>query len=134
MEKQQWKKRIEVFRYIYGFIMDPMTPEQLIQTAFTKYDFKPDQLKVIEYYANNYDAIEKIVQSALPGTWTWNRIKPILKAILFSSYAESVTIHTPKKVIIDQAIINTKKYSDPDDYKFINAVLDKIIAKEDIKN
>jgi hypothetical protein len=48
--------------------MDPMTPEQLIQTAFTKYDFKPDQLKVIEYYANNYDAIEKIVQSALPGT------------------------------------------------------------------
>jgi transcription termination factor NusB len=32
-----------------------------------------------------------------------------------------------KKIIIDQAVINAKNYSDPNSYKFVNAILDKII-------
>jgi transcription termination factor NusB len=54
-------------------------------------------------------------------------VKPILKAILFSAYSESKTLGIDKKIIIDQAIVTTKKYSELNDYRFINAILDKII-------
>jgi transcription termination factor NusB len=32
-----------------------------------------------------------------------------------------------KKVSIDQAIVNAKNYSEKNSYKFINAILDKIL-------
>jgi transcription termination factor NusB len=44
-----------------------------------------------------------------------------------TAYSEANALKIDKKIIIDQAIITTKKYSEPNDYKFINAILDNII-------
>jgi N utilization substance protein B len=82
---------------------------------------------VIEYFAKNQNEINQLVKNNIGEKWSWERIKPILKAIIFSAYSEYKTLNIAKKIVIDQAIINTKKYSDFNDYKFVNAILDKII-------
>ncbi|MBO7085445.1 hypothetical protein J6W20_06150 [bacterium] len=42
--------------------------------------------------------------------------------------AEFNVLHTDKKVIIDQAIITCKKYDNLQAYKFVNAILDKLLV------
>ncbi|MBO6041644.1 hypothetical protein J6P52_00460 [bacterium] len=36
-------------------------------------------------------------------------------------------LHTNKRIIIDQTLITAKRYSNPNAYKYINAILDKIL-------
>lgn len=124
---QQWKKRVDVFRYVYSFLVEQADVKKIISDAKDKYIFDKIQLDTISYIANNLTEIKNIIISKLSSAWTIDRVKPILLAILITAYAENIIAKTPKKVVIDQAIINAKNYSDETDYKFINAILDKII-------
>jgi transcription termination factor NusB len=49
------------------------------------------------------------------------------KAILMAAYAEFKSLSVERKVVIDQAIVTTKHFADPNSTKYINAILDKII-------
>jgi transcription termination factor NusB len=44
------------------------------------------------------------------------------------AYCENKVLNTDKKIVIDQAIVNAKNYSEANSYKFVNAILDKIIV------
>jgi N utilization substance protein B len=46
-----------------------------------------------------------------------------------TAYCENKVNSIPKKVVIDQAVINAKNYGEPNSYKFVNAILDKIIVE-----
>ncbi|NLC42274.1 MAG: transcription antitermination factor NusB [Erysipelothrix sp.] len=59
--------------------------------------------------------------------WTFERLGFIEQAILLLALAEQKVLDTPKSVIIDEAIILSKKFSDEDSYKLVNATLDKVI-------
>jgi hypothetical protein len=61
--KQQWKNRIEIFRYIYTNIIDPIEPKTFTENAFSEYDFSADQLLVIEYFAKNQNEINQLVKN-----------------------------------------------------------------------
>ena len=49
------------------------------------------------------------------------------KAILLIATCELLESELPKKIIINEAVINAKAFCDDDSYKFINGVLGKII-------
>jgi transcription termination factor NusB len=49
------------------------------------------------------------------------------KAILITAYVEHKTSKLARKIIIDQALVTVKHFSEPNSVKYINAILDKII-------
>ena len=75
----------------------------------------------------NFDEIKSIITANLVN-WTYKRVSLINKAILFLSIAEYKYVgNIDKAIVIDNAVNLAKKYSDPDDYKFINGLLDKVL-------
>ena len=58
--------------------------------------------------------------------WTFDRLNVVEQAILLESVSEIKQGLNEKAVIIDEAVILTKKYCDEEAYKYINGVLDNI--------
>lgn len=60
--------------------------------------------------------------------WNFSRLNNLEKAILLMSYANYKFVkESDKSVVINTAVNLSKKYLDKDDYKFVNAILDKVL-------
>ena len=46
---------------------------------------------------------------------------------MLCAVAEFVVLEIPKNIIIDQSLITAKNYNIDDSYKYINAILEKIL-------
>lgn len=78
---------------------------------------------------DKFNEIKKIIDQNL-NNWTFERVDKSSIAILFISLAEGLYYcKTPRKVIINEAINLSKDFSDKNNYKFINGVLDKVLPK-----
>ncbi len=61
--------------------------------------------------------------------WKFSRLNRLAQAILLLSYAHYKYVEgVDKAIVIDIAVHLAKKYLDDGDYKFINAVLDNVLA------
>lgn len=104
--------------------------------VFHSDDFDKLPLFARELYVSildNYDNLKKIVSNNLVN-WTFSRLDPLLISISFTSLAEGIYLKkTPRKVVINEGIKLAKKYCNKDDYKFINALLDKAIEDYECK-
>ena len=79
---------------------------------------------------SHFDEIKKELQNHLVN-WTFDRLDNVAKGILFVAYTEGVYVKkAPRKVIINEAVALAKNFLKANDYKFINAVLDKAIPVE----
>ena len=58
--------------------------------------------------------------------WSFDRLNLVEQAILLEATSEIKLNINEKAVIIDEAIVLTKKYCDDESYKYINGVLDNI--------
>lgn len=67
------------------------------------------------------------MQDNLKDTWKINRLDYVDRAIIFSAICEYNVHKIDKKILIDQAIITSKKYGTDSSYKFINFILDKVM-------
>lgn len=76
----------------------------------------------------NINQIESIFQEHMP-KWKFDRLNQVERAILLESYAsyKLTDEKIDKNVIIDVAVNLAKKYLDIKDYKFVNAILDKVL-------
>ena len=63
--------------------------------------------------------------------WEINRLNMVDQAIFEIAIYELIYTDTPKKVVIDEAINLSKKYSEESVIKMLNGVLDKIYHEED---
>lgn len=73
--------------------------------------------------------IEQIEKKLKTG-WEFSRLPPLEKALLiFSSYEIIFQKDVPIPLLIDQAVIFSKKYLEEEKYKYINKALD-LISKE----
>ncbi|MGL5246046.1 MAG: transcription antitermination factor NusB [Mycoplasmoidaceae bacterium] len=122
---KQWEKRIIAFQYIYSCLMKQ------------DFDFDniPDEIKndeyifnIVEYSLNNFSEIKKIIISNLSENWKWDRVSEVDLAIIVSIYSEYKISKIDRKILIDQAIITSKNYSDEKSYKFINSILDRMLS------
>ncbi len=76
---------------------------------------------------DHYDEIKKRVSDHLVN-WTFDRIDDVLKGLLFRAIAEGKYVQiTPRKVVINEAVNLAKDFLSEEDYKFVNALLDKVI-------
>lgn len=62
--------------------------------------------------------------------WTFDRLNNLEQALLILSYCQyHFDAEKPdKKIIINVAVNLAKKYLDAKDYRFVNAILDKVLA------
>lgn len=76
---------------------------------------------------SNINEMIPILSSNLE-SWKWERIPDISKSILLTSYAHYYYVEkVDKAIVINIAIRLAKKYLEKQDYKFINAVLEKVL-------
>ena len=87
---------------------------------------------VIETFKGIYKNQKKISEMANKylNNWTIDRLSKVDKAILSLGIYELLYTKTPSIVAINEAIELSKKYSDEDVTKMINACLDKIYHEE----
>jgi len=64
--------------------------------------------------------------------WTFDRLNRVEQALLLLSYSQYFYVETDveKAAVINVAIVLAKKYLEATDYKFVNAILDKVLTRE----
>lgn len=75
---------------------------------------------------SHVDEIKQIFQDNMP-KWKFERLNLVEQSILLMSYTHKQCEKSDKRIIIDIAVRLSKKYLDKDDYKFVNAILDKVL-------
>lgn len=118
--------------FIYSDVVSNHTTDMniVIKQAFEFNNFDHDQIKILEYYYDNYAELEQKIVKRLKPTWPYQRINTLTKAILLCSLSEYYAINTSLAIIIDQALKTCDRRGLVRDKKFINAVLDGIIKDE----
>lgn len=90
-------------------------------------DEVPSYIKdVVTFALNNYG---KIVEAFSPylKNWTWDRIPLLSRSILLLSYSHKQIEMVDKRILINVAVELAKKYIEPKQAKFINAILDEVL-------
>ena len=72
------------------------------------------------------NTIKGIFQKNMP-KWNFDRLNLLEQSILLMSYTHRQTQNSDKRIIINIAVKLSKKFLDKDDYKFVNAILDKVL-------
>ena len=122
------KTREVLVQAIYQHLFDK-TPSKEILEQFKKehrpekVDFKRFKLCLDELIKEK-EAVEKTISKKMK--IKENEIELIDKAILCLGIIEMNNEIAPRPVVIDECIRLTKKFSNPESYKFINVSLDKI--------
>jgi len=64
--------------------------------------------------------------------WTFDRLNRVEQALLLLSYSQYFYVEqdVDKAAVINVAVLLAKKYLEATDYKFVNAILDKVLTRE----
>lgn len=113
----------------YTALKEPVDVEALVEDYFgVRYDeadlfVKTILIKVIKHYEIAVSHLEPHMVN-----WKFSRLNRVAQAILLLAYAHFHYIKdADKNVIIDVAVRLSKKFLQDDEYKFINAILDKVL-------
>jgi N utilization substance protein B len=100
-------------------------------------------LTEIDYYENDIFLRELVIKSLINldtiikklsehlVKWDFNRLNMISQAILIMSYSHYYYVEkVDKAILINIAVKFAKKFVPDEDYKYINAILDKVIVNE----
>ncbi|AGJ90734.1 transcription antitermination factor NusB [Mycoplasma putrefaciens] len=129
--------------------ISPWTKRKLLIQAFYKYQllnanfnyikqdvlddvqqFKnQDVIDEIETIANLSEQIIQTIKPLLSSKWRWERIPSVIRAVLIVGIYEIEYTETPKAVVINEMVEYTKNYIPDFDFKFVNAILDKVDKK-----
>ena len=124
--KKQWQKRVDITQYIYACLIKNFNAIQIKKDTIN-YNLDANQIKIIEYYADNKNTIEQLFIDKLKQDWSWDRIAAMQKAIMIVAYCEYKVMQRAKAIAIDQALVTADQYGQLKEKSFINAILDKIL-------
>ncbi len=124
----QWERRVVVFKFIYSLLIDEFLNDKDTEKKIEK-ELPNDIyiLSIVKDFIKNKIDYFKLLQDNLKDTWKINRLDYVDRAIIFSAICEYNVHKIDKKILIDQAIITSKKYGTDSSYKFINFILDKVM-------
>ena len=112
---------------VYQNLIVPRDPDELIQDNFPEGALSEDPYisDVIHTAIANTDRYHGYIDRVLEG-WTFDRLGYLEQAILLCGCAEFDLKQIEAAVIIDEYVRLAKKYCDPDSFKLINGVLDRL--------
>ncbi|MCH3976255.1 MAG: hypothetical protein LKF69_00765 [Bacilli bacterium] len=136
MEKSRNQNQIDALSVIYSILtykaIDfPIDLEELISgicnQSYVDVDFfiKEMAIKSIKYYKEISEEVDQHLNK-----WRWSRLNLVAQAIFLLSIAHYRYGSEPveKVVVISVAINLAKKFLDDGDYRYINAVLEKVLS------
>ncbi len=83
-------------------------------------------VKVLEYYSKNKEAVDGMIKANIKG-WTFERLSRVPLSVMRLAICELNCCDTPESVVINEAIELTKKYAEPKESGFVNAVLGAVV-------
>ncbi len=90
-------------------------------------------IKIVKSYKENSKKIDSEIEKYSKG-WDFDRLVKMDKDILRIALAELLFIQeTPMKVVVDEAVELSKKYSTDDSASFVNGILAKVIVDNGLK-
>lgn len=119
-----WKKRVHIIEAIFSDLIYAFPSTNYQERIFNYSEWDKFEIGIFEYYLNHKMKTINTVASFLNSNWTIDRVQKTTLAIILEAIVEYHYYHTPKKVLIEQAVITTQKYCENSDYKLVNAILD----------
>lgn len=124
------REKIMIILYQLDIAKDQKINVSIDDTIKANVEIDNEFVKQIVYGCVTYkDQIDKLANKYM-NDWTIDRIDKTGAAILRMAIYELMYTDTPHVVVINEAIELSKKYSDDNVRKIINAVLDKIIKEK----
>ena len=127
MKRSLLREKIMVILYQLDIAKDQKLNVSIDDTIKANVEVENEFVKQVVYGCVTYkDKIDNLANKYM-NDWSIDRIDKTGAAILRMDIYESMYTDTPEVVVINEAIELSKKYSDDNVRKIINAVLDKII-------
>lgn len=127
MKRSLLREKIMVILYQLDIAKDQKLNVSIDDTIKANVEVENEFVKQVVYGCVTYkDKIDNLANKYM-NDWSINRIDKTGAAILRMAIYELMYTDTPEVVVINEAIELSKKYSDDNVRKIINAVLDKII-------
>lgn len=82
---------------------------------------------IVETTLKNKESYIRLIDQYLKEGWSFERLSVMEQAILLVATCELLESDLPKQIVINEAIILSKEFCDPDSYKYMNGVLTRII-------
>lgn len=127
MKRSLLREKIMVILYQLDIAKDQKLNVSIDDTIKANVEVENEFVKQVVYGCVTYkDKIDNLANKYM-NDWSIDRIDKTGAAILRIAIYELMYTDTPEVVVINEAIELSKKYSDDNVRKIINAVLDKII-------
>ena len=127
MKRSLLREKIMVILYQLDIAKDQKLNVSIDDTIKANVEVENEFVKQVVYGCVTYkNKIDNLANKYM-NDWSIDRIDKTGAAILRMSIYEHMYTDTPEVVVINEAIELSKKYSDDNVRKIINAVLDKII-------
>lgn len=127
MKRSLLREKIMVILYQLDIAKDQKLNVSIDDTIKANVEVENEFVKQVVYGCVTYkDKIDNLAKKYM-NDWSIDRIDKTGAAILRMAIYELMYTDTPEVVVINEAIELSKKYSDDNVRKIINAVLDKII-------
>ena len=127
MKRSLLREKIMVILYQLDIAKDQKLNVSIDDTIKANVEVENEFVKQVVYGCVTYkDKIDNLANKYM-NDWSIDRIYKTGAAILRMAIYELMYTDTPEVVVINEAIELSKKYSDDNVRKIINAVLDKII-------
>lgn len=127
MKRSLLREKIMVILYQLDIAKDQKLNVSIDDTIKANVEVENEFVKQVVYGCVTYkDKIDNLANKYM-NDWSIDRIDKTGAAILRMAIYELMYTDTPEVVVINEAIELSKKYSDDNVRKIINAVLDKII-------
>ena len=124
------REKIMIILYQLDIAKDQKIDVSIDDTIKANVEIDNEFVKQVVYGCVTYkDKIDDLANKYMTD-WTIDRIDKTGAAILRMAIYELTYTDTPEVVVINEAIELSKKYSDDNVRKIINAVLDKIIKEK----
>lgn len=126
--KEVKKLREILVQAVYQFLFNNQNTSEIYDQFAKEHQNKKINLEILNSKLKSIELNSHKINQAIDKTdFDISKIDLIDKAILYVAFEEIIFGELDHPVIIDEAIRLSKKFSNPDSFKFLNAIIDKYI-------
>ena len=126
--KEAKKLREILVQAVYQFLFNNQNTSEIYDQFAKEHQNKKINLEILNSKLKSIELNSQKINQAIDKTdFDISKIDLIDKAILYVAFEEIIFGELDHPVVIDEAIRLSKKFSNPDSFKFLNAILDKYI-------
>ena len=126
--KEAKKLREILVQAVYQFLFNNQNTSEIYDQFTKEHQNKKINLEILNSKLKSIELNSHKINQAIDKTdFDISKIDLIDKAILYVAFEEIIFGELDHPVVIDEAIRLSKKFSNPDSFKFLNAIIDKYI-------